>query len=77
LNVGEIGAAAPLNPDNIVLEPVSEYDPYAPAAEETFDGGTYRNGAPVLTPVNTADGGTYANGVPVPSVGVTLNGGTY
>jgi hypothetical protein len=77
LNVGELGSAAPLNPNNIVLEPVSVYDPYAPQTVETFDGGTYRNGAPVLTPVNIIDGGTYANGTEIPPIGISLNGGTY
>jgi len=77
LNVGDLGSTAPLNPANIVLEPVSVYDPYAPQAIETYDGGTYRNGAPVLTPVNIIDGGTYANGTEIPPIGISLNGGTY
>jgi len=77
LNIGELGSFVSLDPNNISLAPVSEYDPYAPVLSETYDGGTYLNGTPVLQPVNTIDGGTYLNGALVPPVGLTLNGGTY
>jgi hypothetical protein len=77
LNIGELGSFVSLDPNNISLAPVSEYDPYAPVLSETYDGGTNLNGTPVLQPVNTIDGGTYLNGALVPPVGLTLNGGTY
>ena len=77
LNVGELGSAAPLNPDNFEILPVADYDPYAPQPIETYDGGTYLNGAAVLAPVNIIEGGNYLNGNAVPPIGISLNGGTY
>ena len=77
LNVGDLGGLSVLKEPNFEILPVAEYDPYAPVVIETYDGGTYQNGALVLQPTNIVDGGTYTNGTLNPPIGISLNGGTY
>jgi hypothetical protein len=80
LNAGTLDSFATLQAGNFEMSTVAEFDPFAPVDYgnlNSYDGGTYANGDPVVTPTNTLDGGTYANGDLVPAPATPINGGVY
>ena len=80
LNAGTLDSFATLQAGNFEMSTVAEFDPFAPVDYgnlNSYDGGTYANGDPVVTPTNTLDGGTYANGDLVPALATPINGGVY
>lgn len=80
LNVGDLNSLSPMRASSFDMFTFNEFDPFAPINPDNlqvYDGGTYKNGSPVTTPVNILDGSTYKNGTQIPTAAFALNGGTY
>jgi len=80
LNAGDLTSFATLQARNFEMSTVDQFDPFAPVDYNnlnSYDGGTYANGDPVVTPTNTFDGGTYTNGDLNPAAATPINGGVY
>ena len=80
LNSGDLDALNTLSAPSFEMFTFDQYNPFEPLGLdnlEVYDGGTYANGSPVVSPVDILDGSVYANGTQGSITSYALNGGTY